>query len=242
METNNRTLQNNKISQFILRIDLTPGSRVDFKWLAETLSTDYGQIRTQLHVNYNVNINKVEVNKEEFLTYILGETSSVILKLNCFEKSIVLTSNQYLNHSIYKERLHKLVTLLFERNSKAEASRIGMRYINNFPCSKPSEIAKVINTSEARSIKDSLKRDNISRTMLVHEYQNDDFMARIQCGIPNKYYPSKISNYEVVLDIDVYGEGSQPITRWEESVRDYNHGAYSFFTSYIKPTLLEEMK
>lgn len=242
METNSRTLQNNKISQFILRIDLTPGSNVDFKWLAETLSTDYGQIRTQLHINYNININKVEVNKEEFLTYILGKAPSAILKLNCFEKSIVLTSNLYLNNSIYKERLHKLVTLLSEKYPQAEASRIGMRYINSFPCSKPSEIGKVLNTSEARSIKESLKRDNISRTMLVHEYQNDDFLARIQCGIPNKYYPSKITNYEVVLDIDVYGQGTQPIARWEESVRDYNHGAYSYFTSYIKPTLLEDMK
>lgn len=39
-----------------------PGTVVDFKGLAEALSVDYGSVRTELHVNYNVDMQKVEVN------------------------------------------------------------------------------------------------------------------------------------------------------------------------------------
>ena len=242
METESKTLQNNKISQFLLRIDIMPGMSIDFKGLAEALSVDYGTVRTELHVNYNVDMQKVEVNKEEYLTYVLGKAPNVTLRLNCFERSIVLTSTHYANNSVYKERMHKLISILKEANPEVAASRIGMRYINTFPCLKPSEISKYLNIAEANSIKETLKRDNISRAILVHEYQDGDYQTRVQCGVPNKFYPSVITNYELVLDIDVYGVGSQPIDRWEDSIRDYNHGAYAYFRQYVKPSLVEEMR
>ena len=242
MEEANKTLQNNKISQFLLRIDIMPGTAVDFKGLAEALSAEYGTVRTELHVNYNVDMQKVKVNREEFLTYALGKAPEVTLRLDCFERSILLTSNHYADNSIYKERIHKIVAILMSSSPEMAASRIGMRYINSFPCSKPSEINKYLNTSEANSIKDALKHSDISRAILVHEYQKGDYQARVQFGIPNKFYPSVITNYELVLDIDVYGVGSQPINRWEDSIRDYNHGAYDYFMEYIKPTLLKEMR
>lgn len=242
MEAESKTLQNNKISQFILRIDLMPGDIIDFQWLAEQLSQEYGTTRTELHVNYNVDMNTVEVDKQKFLTYILEKSPDVVLRLNCFERSIILTSNKYKDNSIYKDRLSRIVKLLTVKHPDLAASRIGMRYINKFPCSKPADIGKYLNTSDANNIKSSLKREDISRTMLVHEYQHGDFQTRIQCGIPNKFYPSVITNYELVLDIDVYGVGAQPITRWEESVRDYNHGAYLYFTKYVNPTIMESLR
>lgn len=242
MAVESKTLQNNKITQFILRIDIMPGSTVDFKKLAEALSTDYGTVRSELHVNYQVDMDKVEVNKEEFITYILGKAPNSTLQLNCFEKSIVLISSYYNNNSVYKDKISKVITLLKESHPELSASRIGMRYINTFPCAKPSDIGKYLILSEASSIKDSLKRDNISRSILVHEYQHGDYQVRIQCGIPNKFYPSVIKNYDLVLDIDVYGGGAQPIERWEDSIRDYNHGAYDYFIAYVKPNLLNEMQ
>ena len=242
MDAENKTLQNNKIAQFILRIDMMPGTTIDFKGIAEALSLEYGSVRTELHVNYNVDMQKVEVNKEEFITYILGKASGVTLRMDCFEKSIVLSCSHYDNNTVYKDRLHKLIDLLKQSNPDAMASRVGMRYINRFPCSKPSDISKYFNNAEANSIKETLKRDNVSRAILVHEYQRGDFQARVQCGVPNKFYPSVITNYELVLDIDVYGVGAQPIDRWEESISDYNHGAYGYFVNYVKPTMLAEMR
>lgn len=242
MEIESKTLLNNKIDQFILRIDLTPDAMVDFKQLAEKLTSDYGDARTELHVNYNIDMQKVEVKKEEFLKYIMGKAPQITLTLDSFERSIVLESNHYDNNSVYKQRLSKIIALIKEMQPESSALRIGMRYINKFPCLKSSEISKYFNSSEANNIKNTLQRSNISRAMLVHEYQFGDYQARIQCGIPNKYYPSVISNYELILDIDVFGLGVQGIDEWENSIRDYNHGAYDMFIRYIKPSLLEDLR
>ena len=237
-----KTLQNNKITQFILKIDLMPGVTIDFKSVAEALSGDYGSARNELHVNYNVDMNKVEVKKEEFLTFVLGKAPDVSLRLNCFEKSILLSSTKYNDNSIYKGKLHSIVSILKDISPEVSASRIGMRFINTFPCSKPSDIGKYLISTEANCIKEALKREKISRAILVHEFQYGDYQVRVQCGIPNKFYPSVISNYELILDIDVFGLGSQPLERWEESVDEYNHGAYDSFLAYIKPSLLDEMR
>lgn len=242
MENNGKTLLNNKIDQFILRIDLTQEPTVDFRQLAENLTAEYGDARTELHVNYNIDMQKVEVKKEEFLKYILGTAPQITLTLDCFEKSIVLESSHYDNNGVYKQRLAKIVELITEMQPEAAAQRIGMRYINKFQCLKMSEISRYLNTPEASSIKNTLKQEKISRAMLVHEYQYGDYQARVQCGIPNKYYPSVISNYELVLDIDVFGLGVQTVDAWENAVHDYNHGAYDLFFQYIKPSLLEDLK
>lgn len=239
---NERTLQKNKISQFILRIDLTPDSSIDFGNLAEILKNDYGSMKTELKVNFNVNVQTVEVKREQYLTYLLGETPGVTLKLDSFEKAIILMSVQYSDNSIYKDRLAHIISCITEQNPDEKSQRIGLRYINKFDCPKKTDISKVLNASESKSIKDSLNNEGIARTMIVHEYQSASHMRRVQCGIPNRFYPSIISNYEVVLDIDVYSKGVMNIEDWEENVREYNHAAYDTFISYTKDTLVESLK
>ena len=147
MEIESKTLLNNKIDQFILRIDLTPDAMVDFKQLAEKLTSDYGDARTELHVNYNIDMQKVEVKKEEFLKYIMGKAPQITLTLDSFERSIVLESNHYDNNSVYKQRLSKIIALIKEMQPESSALRIGMRYINKFPCLKSSEISKYFNSN-----------------------------------------------------------------------------------------------
>lgn len=239
---NERTLVKNKISQFILRIDLTPDSLIDFGMLAEALKSDYGSIKTELKVNFNVNVQTSEVNREQYLTYILGEAPSVTLKLDSFEKAIILMSLQYSDNSIYKDRLSHIISCIVKQNPEVKAQRIGIRYVNKFSCSKMADISKILNPSESKSIKDSLNNDGIARTMIVHEYQSISHMRRVQCGIPNRFYPSLISNYDVVLDIDVYSGGIMNIEVWEENVREYNHAAYDTFISYIKDTFVKSLK
>ena len=53
---NNRILQNNKISHFILRIDFTKDIQIDYKMLSESLKDEFATFKTELHSNYNVNI------------------------------------------------------------------------------------------------------------------------------------------------------------------------------------------
>ena len=242
MENIDRTLGKNKISQFILRIDLAKDKPVDVRQLVEKVKNEYGSLRTELHINYNLDMEKVEVKKEEFITYRLGPIEQMTLEISAFEQSIILTSSQYINNKVYKDRLEKIVNSLQEIDPEIKAQRIGMRYINKIPCARPTEISKFLNKSEATAIKEALKRTDISRAILVHEFQKGDYQARVQCGIPNKFFPSKISVYDLVIDIDVYGNGVQPLEMWNDSVKEYNHGAYDIFVSYIHPRLLEEWR
>lgn len=239
---NERTLTKNKISQFILRIDLAPDSLIDFGILADKLKNDYGSLKTELKVNFNVNVQTAEVKREHFLTYILGDAPGVTLKLDSFEKAIIFMSLQYSDNTIYKDRLSNIVKCIEGQTPEAKAQRIGLRYINKFACPKIADISKILNPSESKSIKDSLNNDGIARTMIVHEYQSVSHMRRVQCGIPNKFYPSIISNYDLVLDIDVYSGGIMNIETWEENVSEYNHAAYDTFISYTKDTFVESLK
>jgi len=239
---NERTLANNKISQFILRIDLTPDSQVDFATLADKLKGDYGSLKTELKVNFNVNVQTVEVRRENYVSYNLGDVPAVTLKLDTFEKSIILISVHYDNNEVYKNKLHHIVEAIKSVNPDVKAQRIGMRYINKFACVKKSDISKCLNASEAKTIKDSLEKNNIARSMIVHEFQCDSHMTRVQCGIPNRFYPSVISNYDLILDIDVYGTGIMSVTDWEDNVSEYNHGAYDTFINYTKDSLVQSLK
>lgn len=242
MDELDKTLQRNKIAQFILRIDLTKDEPVDFRQLVERIKDEYGQVRSELHFNYNLDMEKVEVNREEFVTYRLGPIEQVLLEINVFEQSIILNSSQYINNSVYKNRLQKIMDTLEAIAPNVKAKRIGMRYINKIPCAKQSDISKCLNKAEATAIKEALTRNDISRAMIVHEFQKGDYQARVQCGIPNNFFPSKISVYDLLLDIDVYSTGIQSLEMWNDAVKTYNHGAYDIFVSYIKQNKLEEWK
>ena len=97
---NNRILQNNKISHFILRIDFTKDIQIDYKMLSESLKDEFATFKTELHSNYNVNIDNFEVKKEDFIRYLLS-TSTISLKIDSFEKSIIVELQQYKDKSSY---------------------------------------------------------------------------------------------------------------------------------------------
>jgi uncharacterized protein (TIGR04255 family) len=243
MENENKnTLERNRVSRFLLKIDLTKDSQVDFSELARRLSDDYETHKTENHINYMFNVETENVKREEFLTYILSNQNDVNLRLNSFEKSIVIDTSHYINNSIYKDRLNQITGLLNTLYPETRSMRIGMRYINKFDCNKTTEISKILTTEEATAIKNSLKREGLSRTMFVHEYLYDDCRSRIQFGIPNQFYPSIIRNYELVLDIDVYNNGSVGLNDWDGFVSVYNHRAYDIFTQYVKETYRETLK
>ena len=128
---NNRILQNNKISHFILRIDFTKDIQIDYKMLSESLKGEFATFKTELHSNYNVNIDNFEVKKEDFIRYLLS-TSTISLKIDSFEKSIIVELQQYNDKSSYMQCLTKVIEKLKALDIEINSQRIGMRYINIF--------------------------------------------------------------------------------------------------------------
>ena len=233
----NRTLNNNKVTQFILRIDIDPGSNLNFEQLVADLKPGASSYKVELHSNFPIDVNakQQQVNREEFLKHILGYEPSVSLLIDTFAKAIIFRASHYVNNAIYKSKLTDIIENIKKQGIEVCANRIGMRYINEFPCSKNEDISKVFNTGEASSIKVALGMQNISRIITMREFETDDYRKRIQFGIPNKYYPARISNMDLLLDIDVYVAGRTDISHWEDIVSICNHAAYDTFEEYVKP-------
>ena len=182
--------------------------------------------------------------KLNYTQYVLKtDNGRIRLKLNEREKAIIIDANHYVNNSVYKNRVSDIISNLISLGfEKIKAKRIGLRYINTVSCSKKTEISKVIKKPLVASIIKSLDIENINRSMQIVEYVNDDSSVRVQYGCPNKFYPSKLVNYDVVLDIDVYFGGLQTINEWEESISTYNHTAYREFLNFIEPSFVAKLK
>ena len=239
--SNERTLKKNKVSQFILRIDFSPSSDLDYNKLAQSLRANYQLYKTELHTNYNVNVNTTEIKKEDYVCHVLENAHALSLRIDAFERNVCFTSLQYSDNSIYKEHVEELILAIKEQKRDFSSVRIGMRFINKFTCATKNEINKILCSADAKAIKDSLDRRCIARCMMVHEFQNNSHRIKVQYGVPNKFYPSVITNIDLVLDIDVFAIGLLAIDEWTEVIRECNHSAYDTFCKYIKTSYIESM-
>ena len=118
-----------------------------------------------------------------------------------------------------------------------------MRFINTFPSNKDGNLPTVLNSPETKFLKDALaKKSDLSRLIIVDEYLKDDYRIRVQYGVPNKFYPNKISSQDIILDIDVYSEGLQPIENWCDNVSNYNHAAFDTFKGYVRSDIIDSLR
>jgi uncharacterized protein (TIGR04255 family) len=243
MSNPERTLTKNKISSFIIRIDLDRSSNLDYNSISESLSKIFPNQEIQITYHYNVDLDTVSVKKVEAKKFIFKIEEQVKLEVSPIEKSIIFSSNYYTTDDLYKERLKQIVEVFATKtNGELQSRRIGMRYINSFP-SMAGQIPKVLNISETKILKDSLeKKDNLTRLIIVDEYLKEDYRIRVQYGIPNKFYPNVISSKDIILDIDVFSEGLQSISNWFSIVTQYNHAAFDTFVSYVRADVIESLR
>lgn len=237
-----RVLTNNKVSHFILRIDVDPASGIQYDKLVNDLKAKASSYKVELHTNFNIDINKQQVNKQDFLKHILGFGQFLRLFIDTFPNAIIIDASHYETNIVYKSILENIIQALSSQKVDVYANRIGMRFINTFPCAKKEDISKVFKSAEAKAIKDGVEKESVSRVMIVEEFQESDYMKRVQFGVPNKFYPAVITNLDLTLDIDVYTSGRQQMALWNEIVSGCNHIAYNTFVNYIKESYLDSMK
>jgi len=53
-----RVLTNNKVSHFILRIDVDPASGIQYEKLVNDLKPKSSSYKAELHTNFNIDVNK----------------------------------------------------------------------------------------------------------------------------------------------------------------------------------------
>ncbi|SEM53277.1 TIGR04255 family protein [Prevotella sp. ne3005] len=244
MSNPKRTLTKNKVSTFIIRIDLDMSSELDYGDISDALGMVFPNRQIQISPHFNVNLDSVRIDKAEAKKFLFLIEPSVRLEISPVDKAIIFSSNYYTTNDLYKERLGKVVEVFSERTGGTiKSRRIGMRFINTFPANKDGNLPTVLNASETKILKESLaKKNDLSRLIIVDEYLKEDYRIRVQYGVPNKFYPNKISSQDVILDIDVYSEGLQPIENWCEMISVYNHAAFDTFIRYIRGEVIDYLR
>lgn len=240
---NEQTLPKNKITQFILRIDLPKDCTLNFRQLALDLKDDYVRFVENTEHNVHLDIDRHSVTERDFINYVLHADNGVQLILNTSQKIISFESNSYIDNSVYVSRLAAIIEKINNQGIVGlMSSRIGMRFINLFPCEKKENIKKILKKPNDKAIIDSLAKANLNRSVFVEQYNNGNYFVRVQYGIFNKFYPAVIRNLDVTLDIDVYYGGLRPIAEWTEDIRMYNHAAFDKFKEYVEPSYIETMQ
>ncbi len=240
---NEKTLPKNRIAQFILRIDLPKDCILNFHQLALDLKDDYVRFVENTEHNVHLDMNTKQVTHRDFINYMLLADNGVQLLLNTSQKIISFESNSYIDNSVYVDRLTSIIEKINNQGVVGiMSSRIGMRFINLFPCEKKEGIKKILQKPNDKVIIDSLAKENLNRSVFVEHYNYGNFFVRVQYGIFNKFYPAVIKNLDLTLDIDVYYGGLTPIAEWTEVIRTYNHAAFDKFKEYVEPSYIISMR
>ena len=165
---NEKTLSKNKISQFILRIDLPKDCIIDFRKLALDLKDEYVRFVENTEHNVLLDIDTQQVTERDFINYVLHADNGVQLLLNTSQKTISFESNSYIDNSVYVDRLASIIeTINNQRIENLMSSRIGMRFINLFPCERKEGIKKILQKPNDKAIIESLSKDNLNRSVFV---------------------------------------------------------------------------
>jgi uncharacterized protein (TIGR04255 family) len=241
MSNPERTLYKNCISQFIIRIDIDPVANVDFIGLFETLKPYYNRTAIEVATNYNLNLQSGETETRKYNKYHLYTNDGIHVEIDSLLKVIIFNASKYVNNDVYKDRMSTIISFLIVNNS-LQSRRIGMRYINMFYCPSQSDISKILPDTEARYIKSSLRNPDISRSLAILEHNKESHYIRVQYGIPNRFYPSKITRMDLMIDIDVYSESPINVNEWNETIDSFNHISYDTFVSFVKPSFLDSLR
>lgn len=243
MEGENRTLFNNCIKNFILRIDFNSNNVEDFKRIVTEISAKFSRLESRQHINYTLNLDRDKMTKENMPDFVLiNEEKALLLTFSTFNNALIIEISKYIDNKIYKEFMDIVISALKKLKINIESKRIGMRYINQFPCKSIRGISKILNKEKTKIITLMCENEFVSRVIAQEELNDSETKLRVQYGIPNKFYPAIITTFDLLLDIDSYDDSTHSIDDWNETIRDLNHKAYDSFTRFMNTNNLGNYK
>lgn len=244
--TGDNTLAKNEIKSFILKVDLLNNDELDIAKIAEKMSEHFDRTEKKQINRFSINFTKgsSEVTQGDTFDYVLvSEENSISMTFSEIQCSFWLESNHYKDNSLYKGIMSKVAEVIDSVCGEVKSKRIGLRYINEFKCKTKRNISKFYGKRLSSLVRAMIKEEDMqSRVIGMEEYNNDGFKMRFQYGIPNKFYPSVIGVFDLVLDIDSFVESESSVDEWEEVISTLNHAAYEKFVKEINPRYLEDLK
>jgi len=238
-------LARNVVKQFILRFEYDKMDQNTIGKVLADISPQFDRVEKQLvnhiEVNLESGLPKVVSNNLDVFLCIL-ESRGLTLTFSQHDKSISFESTRYRNKDTYADILDIFAISFCKYAQSFVCKRMGMRFINNFPCESISQVTKVFEPRLSSIVKGLISSDNVSRAIAMEEFTFPDYKMRSQFGVVNKYYPEPIRVYDALLDIDVYIDVSVDHESYSESAKKLNRIAYSHFIQCIKPSYLSKLK
>ena len=217
----------------------------DYHSIISDLSKCFDRVEKRTQTNFEVKFtsDKSEVNKVEAFDHVLiNEQKNFTMTFSVAQNAFWFETKNYIDRTTYSEIVSVLIKSALAKEINLIARRIGMRFINNFKCDKLKSITKIFNPAISKSIVQRSSQPFIARVICQEEFTFDLHKVRVQFGIPNKFYPSVINNYDLLLDIDAFDNTIQTISNWEKVINELNHSAYKAFVSNINPNFLITLK
>lgn len=243
---NIRTLYNNNITNFILRIDFEHRFRYDIEDVVKTIQPRFDKTEKRFS-HQKINFTKQEVNysatfEDIASTVLYSEASKGSLTFSPEPPSIVFETRRYVSKEVYEDLFQELSNYFSSNYPDDLTARIGMRFINTFPVKTDRDFSKYFSSPYSSLVRSVSKKENLCRTLIQQEITFDGNRARIAYGLLNKYYPSVIVSKDLTLDIDSYTERRMLFADWPETLSELNHSAYEHFKDMINPRYIEFLK
>lgn len=240
-----KTLTKNSIKSFILRIDLIKTSDLDFSKIVSEMSKYFDRTEKRQISNFSINFTEgsSKITQQESFDFVLTSESKVLaMTFSETQTAFWIESGHYKDNSLYKSIINQTIEVINGICSEIESKRIGLRYVNEFKCEKIKNISAIYGKRLASILRSMINGDSQSRIIGMEEYNYEDYKLRVQYGIPNKFYPSVISVFDLLLDIDSYVDRTNSVEEWNEVIAKLNHSAYDQFIKEINQKYLESIK
>ncbi len=160
-----------------------------------------------------------------------------ILTIGEAERSIWIETAYYDTWDAFKDSVVKIFNAIAAQFKNANASRVGLRYINQIPLNNINDTRRYFVKKIREPFVLSAMEDDISRFFIIKEYNKGEFYIRMQYGIPNQHYPARIVAQDFILDIDVYTQQAANFSLILDKIEIYHDHVQSIFEESITQTL-----
>lgn len=240
---NTNTINNNDIKQFILRIDFQ--TRMPTEKIVTDLKCFFQRLEERKLLGFEVSLDtqnkSSSVEQKNFTDIVMVGDDGKTFVLSPKENCLYLQSNVYIDNSVYKDIVKALVAACRSEEC-CQAKRIGLRYINELECKTPRSFNAVLNKKFATVIKNMLTPEDTTRAIAVQFRTVNEQSLKVQYGVFNKFFPSVLKNYDIVIDIDSFSTSLVDVHAWESIITSLNHNAFATFAEMVSPIYMEKKK
>lgn len=157
---------------------------------------------------------------------------------------VLIKRDRYSTYEELREEFDSILEPLFTLEPEIEASRVGLRYINQIDIEddEPLRWSKYIDPRLLGLFDRFPDPNELARLMHVVELKRDDLNIKFQFGMPNPDFPSTIRRRLFVLDLDGYAQGPQGLDELKAHIESAHSHIQELFESSITDDLREAMR